>query len=115
MFTLLILAVVIYNLFSAKLLRNIVFRFGFIKPSRIDYYECGFKPTSQKPIKISIQYLLIILFFLIYDIELTLLVPILSTFVILTFIELNLIYFFIFLFLISLMIDFERKALNWQV
>ena len=39
--------------------KDILRRFGFMKNTRRDFYECGFKPQVQKPIKVSIQFLII--------------------------------------------------------
>ena len=57
---------------------NLIKRFGFLKIARRDFYECGFRPTSQKTIRLPIQFLLICIFFLLYDIELVFLFPFVS-------------------------------------
>ena len=115
MFSIFSLSALIYNLLSLKLFRNLANKYGFLKNSRKDYYECGFRPISQKPIKISIQYLLLTLFFLTYDIELTLVVPAASSFIHLTGLESALLMAFIFFFVISFLIDYDRHALTWQI
>ena len=82
-----------------------------MKKSRKDFYECGFKPQVQRIIKISIQFLLISVFFLLYDIELVFLFPFVSSFTYIGFYDfLLLILFFLVLFK-SLNIDYERHAL----
>jgi NADH:ubiquinone oxidoreductase subunit 3 (subunit A) len=73
-----ILTTLIYNLLTFFSFKNILYRFGFLKNTRRDFYECGFKPQNQKPIKISIQFLIICIFFLLYDIELIFLFPFIS-------------------------------------
>ena len=85
-----------------------------MKIARRDFYECGFKPQTQKPIKVSIQFILICIFFLLYDIELVFLFPFVSGFTFTGVYDLFLIMFFLFLLFVSLNIDYERHALMWQ-
>ena len=54
-----ILTTLIYNLLTFLSFKDILRRFGFMKNTRRDFYECGFKPQTQKPIKVSIQFLII--------------------------------------------------------
>ena len=58
-----ILTTFIYNLLTFLSFKDILRRFGFMKNTRRDFYECGFKPQTQKPIKVSIQFLIICVFF----------------------------------------------------
>ena len=112
--TTLLLGTIIYNLFTSLMFIDTLKRFGFVKPTRRDFYECGFKPQTQKPIKVSLQFLIICIFFLLYDIELVFLFPFASS---VTFIGLYdtwlLSLFFIVLYL-SLQVDYNRHALFWQ-
>jgi len=82
-----------------------------MKIARRDFYECGFKPQTQKPIKVSIQFILICIFFLLYDIELVFLFPFVSGFTFTGVYDLFLIIFFFFVLFVSLNIDYERHAL----
>ena len=59
-----ILAVLVYNVITILSYKDLLRRFGFLKATRRDFYECGFKPMSQRPIKVSLQFLLISVFFL---------------------------------------------------
>jgi NADH:ubiquinone oxidoreductase subunit 3 (subunit A) len=86
-------------------------RFGIFKAARKDFYECGFRPQFQRPIRIAVQYLLVCAFFLVYDIELVFLFPATAGFDILTLRDFIVIAFFLLLFLFSLAIDYERHAL----
>lgn len=62
-FSVIILGIIIYNVISSFTFKNLLKRFGFLKISRKDFYECGFRPQTQKPIKLPIQFLLICVFF----------------------------------------------------
>lgn len=107
----LILGIIVYNVINAFFFRDLLRRFGFFKISRKDFYECGFKPQLQKPIRLPIQFLLICVFFLLYDIELIFVFPYISGTIFFGLFDFLLIFLFFFLFLISLLIDYDRHAL----
>ena len=109
-----ILAILVYNVITILSFRDILRRFGFMKATRRDFYECGFKPQSQRVIKVSIQFLLICVFFLLYDIELVFLFPFVSGYTFTGLYDLVLIFLFFIVLFKSLNIDYERHALYWQ-
>lgn len=113
-FSIFILGIIVFNVINLFSFKSLLRRFGFLKISRRDFYECGFRPQTQKPIKLPIQFLLICVFFLIYDIELVFLFPYVSGITFSGFYDLLLLFLFFILFLISLIIDYERHALYWQ-
>jgi len=106
-----LLGFVIYNVINAFTFRNLLKRFGFLKVARRDFYECGFRPTTQKPVRIPVQFLLICIFFLLYDIELVFLFPLVSASTFLGLFDFFLVMFFFFMLLLSLVVDFNRHAL----
>lgn len=109
-----VLGFIIYNVITAFGFRDLLKRFGFLKIARRDFYECGFRPTTQRPIRVPIQFLLICIFFLLYDIELVFLFPLVSASTFLGFYDLALLVFFFTVLLVSLVFDFNRHALVWQ-
>jgi NADH:ubiquinone oxidoreductase subunit 3 (subunit A) len=109
-----ILAVLVYNVITILSYKDILRRFGFIKNARRDFYECGFKPQNQRPIKVSLQFLLICVFFLLYDIELVFLFPYGASYIFTGLYDLWLIILFFSVLFGSLNIDYERHALYWQ-
>lgn len=113
-FTTTVLGFIIYNVINILSFRDLLKRFGFLKIARRDFYECGFRPTTQKPIRVPIQFLLICIFFLLYDIELIFLFPLISATTFVGLFDLALIVFFFTALLVSLIIDFNRHALVWQ-
>lgn len=113
-FTILILGIIIYNIINSFLFRNLLRRFGIFKSSRKDFYECGFKPQRKEVIKLPIQFLLIAVFFLLYDIELIFLFPYVSGLLEIGLFDLSLIYLFFLLFAASIGVDYDRHALYWQ-
>lgn len=109
-----VLTTVLYNVLTFLSYKDVLRRFGLMKASRKDFYECGFKPQVQRPIKVSIQFLLICVFFLLYDIELVFLFPFVSGFSFSGLYDLLLLVLFFLVLLVSLHIDYERHALYWQ-
>ena len=91
--------------------RDLLKRFGFLKISRRDFYECGFRPQLQKPIRVPMQFMLICIFFLLYDIELVFLFPYISGVAFAGFFDFILLILFFFSFIVSIVIDYERHAL----
>nr|YP_011027910.1 NADH dehydrogenase subunit 3 [Euplotes vannus]UPM52120.1 NADH dehydrogenase subunit 3 [Euplotes vannus] len=109
---LIIVIVGILSIFSFKSVWN---RFGLMQPNRREFYECGFKPVTQRPVRFSIQFIMICFFFLIYDIELAFSYPLVSSFGVNSATE---VFYFIFLygtFLLSLLFDFDRNLTDWRV
>lgn len=107
----LIFGIIIYNVINVFYFKNLLKRFGIFKLGRRDFYECGFRPQTQKPIKLPIQFLLICIFFLLYDIELLFFFPFISGIWYVGLFDLSLFIFFILLFILSLVIDYDRHAL----
>lgn len=112
--TVTLLGFVIYNVITVMTLRDLLRRFGFFKTARRDFYECGFRPQTQKPVRLPVQFLLICVFFLLYDIELIFLFPLVSSSTFLVFHDFFLLILFFLLFVLSLVVDFNRHALTWQ-
>lgn len=106
------LALIVYNLINSLTFKNTLRRFGLLRVTRRDFYECGFKPQAQKPIRMSMQFLIISIFFLLYDVELIFLFPYVSGLSYNGLYETLLIFFFFFVFIISLYIDYDRHALT---
>ena len=106
-----IVGVAIYNIINIFFFRNLFRRFGFFKIARRDFYECGFRPQTQKPIQLPIQFLLVCIFFLLYDIELIFLFPYISGLFFFGGFDFLLLILFFIIFFISLLIDYERHAL----
>ena len=106
-----VLSTLVYNIITSLSYKGVIRRFGFLKSTRRDFYECGFKPQIQKPIQLSLQFLLICVFFLLYDIELVFLFPFISGLTFIGLYGLLLIFFFFLILFISLNIDYERHIL----
>nr|YP_009185989.1 NADH dehydrogenase subunit 3 [Sphaeridium bipustulatum]ALO70942.1 NADH deshydrogenase subunit 3 [Sphaeridium bipustulatum] len=77
-------------------------------------FECGFDPKSNSRMPFSLQFFLIAVIFLIFDVEITLLVPFI---LILPIVNIYNYIFTLFLFLIILLLgtyhEWNQGALNW--
>nr|YP_010586543.1 NADH dehydrogenase subunit 3 [Rhyacophila kando]UZZ44357.1 NADH dehydrogenase subunit 3 [Rhyacophila kando] len=77
-------------------------------------FECGFDPQSMKRIPFSLHFFLIAIIFLIFDVEIVLILPLISTFPKLKLI--NWLFTSIFFFLMLLMglyYEWYSNILNW--
>nr|YP_009735120.1 NADH dehydrogenase subunit 3 [Acropyga guianensis]QBG38619.1 NADH dehydrogenase subunit 3 [Acropyga guianensis] len=96
------------------LMINIIFSIKFLKMrEKMSPFECGFDPLTNPRLPFSIQFFLISLIFLIFDIEITLLIPLIYIY------NLNKIMIFSsFLFLIILMfgliIEYFEQSIDWK-
>lgn len=98
-------------------LGSLTFSFYFSRSGRElnyrDFYECGFKAVSDNKSLIEINFSVIGLIFLVYEIEIILFVPLfLNLF--------NLTYFFLFFSIFSLLViglsyffEWDRYSLDW--
>nr|AXS66186.1 NADH dehydrogenase subunit 3 [Tenebrionoidea sp. 1 KM-2017] len=78
-------------------------------------FECGFDPKSSSRLPFSLHFFLIAVIFLIFDVEITLLFPLILTFKtsnILTY--LPVMFSFILILLIGLYHEWNQGALNWS-
>nr|YP_010599794.1 NADH dehydrogenase subunit 3 [Nola angustipennis]WAL04254.1 NADH dehydrogenase subunit 3 [Nola angustipennis] len=77
-------------------------------------FECGFEPKSSARIPFSLHFFLITVIFLIFDIEIALIFPIIPLFKMVNFLIWSKIsFFFIFILLIGLYHEWNQNMLNW--
>uniref|UniRef100_A0AAU7LKS2 NADH-ubiquinone oxidoreductase chain 3 n=1 Tax=Syrbatus sp. 3 RRMO-2024a TaxID=3154169 RepID=A0AAU7LKS2_9COLE len=102
-FTTMFMLMMIFNLISMK---------SFKDQEKASPFECGFEPKNSSRMTFSINFFLIALMFLIFDIEFSLLIPLI--YININFINFMMISIFIILFLMmSLYYEWSQKALNW--
>lgn len=85
------------------------------QPNKRHFCECGFKSLSDINIQININFVMLCIFLILYDIEFTLLFPILFNIWNINIVQY--IYFIIFILLIvaSLFYDWQSNSLSWQI
>lgn len=77
-------------------------------------YECGFKSTSDINIQINLNFSILCVFLILYDIEFTFLIPVFFNFFYLSLLQYIILNIFVIIILISLVYDWQMNSLNWQ-
>nr|AND96058.1 NADH deshydrogenase subunit 3 [Onthophagus giraffa] len=96
------------------MLSSIISKKSFIDREKSSPFECGFDPKSSSRMPFSLHFFLIATIFLIFDVEITLLIPMILIFKISNIYNLNLIMtFFIIILLIGIYYEWNQGALNW--
>nr|YP_010541376.1 NADH dehydrogenase subunit 3 [Abscondita chinensis]UYG18642.1 NADH dehydrogenase subunit 3 [Abscondita chinensis]UYG49071.1 NADH dehydrogenase subunit 3 [Abscondita chinensis]UYG49084.1 NADH dehydrogenase subunit 3 [Abscondita chinensis]UYG49097.1 NADH dehydrogenase subunit 3 [Abscondita chinensis]UYG49110.1 NADH dehydrogenase subunit 3 [Abscondita chinensis] len=79
-------------------------------------FECGFDPKSSARMPFSLQFFLIAMIFLIFDVEITLLLPLVITMKITSILSFTMVtIIFIVILLIGLYHEWNQGALNWAL
>lgn len=77
-------------------------------------YECGFQPFSETSYPFEVQFAVIAIMFLLFDIEVLYLFPLVSSLYSLYSLDVIIILVFYFLLLIGLLYEISRKVLDFQ-
>nr|ALO70489.1 NADH deshydrogenase subunit 3 [Ctenisodes sp. 1 EF-2015] len=95
-------------------LASIISKKSFLDREKNSPFECGFDPKSSPRMPFSLQFFLIAVIFLIFDIEISLLIPLISLIKMINFLNYFIISMFFFLILlIGLYFEWYQGALNW--
>ena len=82
---------------------------------KLNFYECGFKNLTGKTIQYDINYILLMIFLLVYDGEFLILIPYaLNSDILDISVCLSIVFFFLWI-LVAMYYDFSYKALDWQL
>nr|YP_009742834.1 NADH dehydrogenase subunit 3 [Cryptalaus yamato]QID91196.1 NADH dehydrogenase subunit 3 [Cryptalaus yamato] len=96
------------------ILASIISKKTFTDREKSSPFECGFDPKSSARIPFSLQFFLIAVIFLIFDVEITLLLPLVVTMKSTNTVSFLLISsVFILILLIGLYHEWKQGALNW--
>nr|QNO35883.1 NADH dehydrogenase subunit 3 [Hormaphis betulae] len=109
MFIMLILSI----LFMIMLLINLKMKFNNNKSSP---FECGFHPFNKPRIPFSLNFYLIAIIFLIFDIEISIILPMIMNFKISNMIYFNMMFMMFFMFMImTIFYEWKFGSLNWKI
>jgi len=78
------------------------------------FYECGFKSISDLNLQINLNFAIVCVFLVLYDVEFIFLIPIFFNLGILSFFQFFILMSFFTLIILSLVYDWQNQALNWQ-
>nr|AEP27700.1 NADH dehydrogenase subunit 3 [Rhopalapion longirostre] len=102
-----LLLIMLINFFSKK---------TFMDREKSSPFECGFDPKSSARLPFSLHFFLIAVIFLIFDVELTLILPMILTMKISNMIfYVSTFSFFIMILVIGLYHEWNQGALNWTI
>nr|QIT06476.1 NADH dehydrogenase subunit 3 [Novacerus sp. FZ-2019] len=88
----------------------------FYEREKLSPFECGFDPKSSPRIPFSIQFYMIALIFLIFDIEITLIIPIPLCMNMMNYIYWSmLVTLLLIVLLVGLIHEWNEGALNWKI
>jgi NADH:ubiquinone oxidoreductase subunit 3 (subunit A) len=76
------------------------------------FYECGFKSISDVNIQLNLNFSLVCIFLILYDVEFTFLFPLLFNFFFLDAISFFILFIFFILIIISLLYDLSNTAIS---
>nr|AYQ18976.1 NADH dehydrogenase subunit 3 [Scymninae sp. 4 ACP-2013] len=115
--TLMIFMMIIFFIINiVMMIINFISKKTFKDREKNSPFECGFDPKNSARLPFSLQFFLITLIFLIFDIEITLIIPFLFTMNLTNLMNYSMIIFlFIFILLIGLYHEWNKGALNWKI
>nr|WAR69315.1 NADH dehydrogenase subunit 3 [Dodona eugenes] len=107
-----IILIIISNILM--ILASILSKKSLMDREKCSPFECGFDPKSLARIPFSLHFFLITMIFLIFDVEIALIFPIIPLFKMVNFfIWAKISMFFIIMLLIGLFHEWNQNMLNW--
>nr|AXS66433.1 NADH dehydrogenase subunit 3 [Chrysomeloidea sp. 3 KM-2017] len=102
--------------FLLLIILNLISKKTFSDREKSSPFECGFDPKNSARLPFSLQFFLIAVIFLIFDVEITLILPLIMTLKISNMISYSFItLFFIIILIMGLFHEWNQGALNWAI
>nr|ANJ70297.1 NADH dehydrogenase subunit 3 [Acilius sulcatus] len=115
MMTLLISTIILMISMLVMMVASLISKKTFMDREKNSPFECGFDPKNSARLPFSLQFFLIAVIFLIFDVEIALLLPMIMIMKISNLLTLmNTSFFFIIILLIGLYHEWNQGALNWK-
>nr|APX40323.1 NADH dehydrogenase subunit 3 [Altica ericeti] len=106
---------IILIIFTLTMLLNLISKKSFYDREKNSPFECGFDPKTSSRLPFSLHFFLITVIFLIFDVEITLLFPLILTLKFTNLVNYSLItLIFIVILLIGIYHEWNQGALTWQ-
>nr|QNP09999.1 NADH dehydrogenase subunit 3 [Ochthebius lederi] len=100
--------------FIVMMLASLLSKKTFMDREKISPFECGFDPKSSARLPFSIHFFLIAVIFLIFDVEITLLIPLMLIMKITNLMSFLMVaVFFLLILLLGTYHEWSQGALNW--
>nr|AKM70111.1 NADH dehydrogenase subunit 3 [Kurisakia onigurumii] len=113
MISMMIMLFVLLILFMIMMMINMKMKFNYNKSAP---FECGFDPFNKSRIPLSLNFYLITIIFLIFDIEISIIMPMILNFKISNMINFNLMFMTFFIFMIlTIFYEWKFGSLNWKL
>nr|YP_010397350.1 NADH dehydrogenase subunit 3 [Glycyphana fulvistemma]UQJ77457.1 NADH dehydrogenase subunit 3 [Glycyphana fulvistemma] len=94
----------------------IISKKSFMDREKASPFECGFDPKSSSRMPFSLQFFLIAVIFLIFDVEITLLIPLILTMNLCNLMSYFIVtVIFIIILLLGLYHEWNQGALDWAI
>nr|APX40024.1 NADH dehydrogenase subunit 3 [Cryptocephalus rugicollis] len=98
------------------ILLNLISKKSFSDREKSSPFECGFDPKTSARLPFSLQFFLIAIIFLIFDVEIALLIPLIKTLTNSSLISFSITStFFLLILVIGLIHEWNQGALNWKI
>nr|QBG38555.1 NADH dehydrogenase subunit 3 [Acropyga arnoldi] len=108
--------ILLFTLISLMILTINMFLYTKIQKMRekMSPFECGFDPLSNSRLPFSIQFFMISLIFLIFDIEITLLIPLIYMMYFINKIIIFTSLLFLLILILGLIIEYIEQSIDWK-
>nr|AKM70202.1 NADH dehydrogenase subunit 3 [Chaetosiphella stipae] len=111
--SMLIMLVIFSMLIFILMFISMKMKFNFNKSAP---FECGFDPFNKARIPFSLNFYLIAIIFLIFDIEISIILPMILNFKISNMLYFNIMFTMFFMFMIfTIMYEWKFGSLNWKI
>nr|YP_009503734.1 NADH dehydrogenase subunit 3 [Lasioderma serricorne]AUR43711.1 NADH dehydrogenase subunit 3 [Lasioderma serricorne]AWY13619.1 NADH dehydrogenase subunit 3 [Lasioderma serricorne] len=98
------------------MINNLISKKSFMDREKSSPFECGFDPKCSSRMPFSLHFFLISIIFLVFDIEIALLLPFVIVFNMSNIISyMFLIIFFLFILLLGVYHEWNQGSLNWTM
>nr|QGA73996.1 NADH dehydrogenase subunit 3 [Cryptocephalus flavolimbatus] len=102
-------------LMAMLMILNLISKKSFLDREKSSPFECGFDPKTSARLPFSLQFFLIAIIFLIFDVEIALLIPLIKSLTSSSIIHFSMIStFFIFILIMGLIHEWKQGTLNWK-